>query len=102
MLPCTSTEMDGVLMTASTPWWRKFDQDPKIRWPQPNKSFDLVVFECPFALKDGIKRLVSIDMPTAATVSSACVAAYLDAPGARSPFHRSSIYKARIMAPPEP
>jgi hypothetical protein len=27
--------MDGVLMTASTPWWRKFDQDPKIRWPEP-------------------------------------------------------------------
>jgi hypothetical protein len=35
MLPCTSTEMDGVLMTASTPWWRKFDQDPKIRWRDP-------------------------------------------------------------------
>jgi hypothetical protein len=32
--------MDGVLMTASTPWWRKFDQDPKIRWPQP-KDTDL-------------------------------------------------------------
>jgi hypothetical protein len=40
MLPCTSTEMDGVLMTASTPWWRKFDQDPKIRWPQPKAWSD--------------------------------------------------------------
>ena len=38
MLPCTSTEMDGVLMTVSTPWWRKFDQDPKIRCREPEDS----------------------------------------------------------------
>ena len=31
MLPCTSTEMDGVLMTASTLMVEEFDQDPKIR-----------------------------------------------------------------------
>ena len=40
MLPCTSTEMDGVLMTASTPWWRKFDQDPKIRCGEPKSWID--------------------------------------------------------------
>ena len=33
MLPCTSTEMDDVLMSASTLWWRKFDQDLKIQDP---------------------------------------------------------------------
>ena len=35
MLPCTSTEMDGVLMTASTLMVEEFDQDPKIRWWEP-------------------------------------------------------------------
>jgi hypothetical protein len=30
--------MDGVLMTASTPWWRKFDQDPKIRCREPKAA----------------------------------------------------------------
>ena len=35
MLPCTSTEMGDVLMSASTlmVWWRKFDQDLKIQDP---------------------------------------------------------------------
>ena len=41
MLPCTSTEMDGVLMTASTLMVEEieqFDQDPKIRWSDASIS----------------------------------------------------------------